>query len=160
MLARLTHSYLGGDDMYCSVYNRCTTWWAYRVRGPSTLVATHGLYFWMLYMCSYVLHTCAYTNVVVVVMLRHCNGIYIYVGSILFHLQVYSLLWATRCLRDCQVPTGAEFAPVLVLSGGVSWWVKVFFRHIGCFMRCRKEFLDTNKKTNYITRLETAKRIY
>jgi hypothetical protein len=32
--------------------------------------------------------------------------------------------------------------------------------HIGCFVGCRKGFLDTNKKTNYIARLKTARRIY
>jgi hypothetical protein len=35
-----------------------------------------------------------------------------------------------------------------------------FFFCLGCFMGCRKGFSDTNKKTNYITRLETVRRIY
>jgi hypothetical protein len=35
-----------------------------------------------------------------------------------------------------------------------------FFYHIRYFVGYRKEFLDTNKKTNYIARLETAKQIY
>jgi hypothetical protein len=38
-----------------------------------------------------------------------------------------------------------------------SFWWKC---HIGCSVRCRKGFLDTNKKTNYIACLETARRIY
>jgi hypothetical protein len=37
---------------------------------------------------------------------------------------------------------------------------KIFGCHIGCFMGCRKGFSDTNKKTNYIAPLETARRIY
>jgi hypothetical protein len=39
-----------------------------------------------------------------------------------------------------------------------SWW-KILECHVGCFMRCWKEYLDTNKKTNYITRRKT-RRIY
>jgi hypothetical protein len=35
-----------------------------------------------------------------------------------------------------------------------------FLRHIRCFTKCRKKFSDTNKKTNYIIRLETARQIY
>jgi hypothetical protein len=36
---------------------------------------------------------------------------------------------------------------------------KNFGCHIGCFVGCWKEFSDTNKKTNYIARLETARQI-
>jgi hypothetical protein len=28
--------------------------------------------------------------------------------------------------------------------GVFSWEVKIFLCHIGCFMGCRKEFMDTN----------------
>jgi hypothetical protein len=38
--------------------------------------------------------------------------------------------------------------------------VKIFRCPIGCFIGCRKGCSDTNKKTNYITRLETARQIY
>jgi len=37
---------------------------------------------------------------------------------------------------------------------------KIFACHIRCLIGCRKGFLDTNEKTNFITRLETARRIF
>jgi hypothetical protein len=37
---------------------------------------------------------------------------------------------------------------------------KIFGCHIGCLTGCRKGFSDTNEKTNFITRLETARRIF
>ena len=37
---------------------------------------------------------------------------------------------------------------------------KIFRCHIGHLTGYRKMFSDTNEKTNFITRLETAKRIY
>jgi hypothetical protein len=37
---------------------------------------------------------------------------------------------------------------------------KIFGCHIGCLTGCRKEFSDTNEKINFITRLETARRIF
>jgi hypothetical protein len=38
--------------------------------------------------------------------------------------------------------------------------LKILGCHIGYFMRCRNGCSDTNKKTNYINRLETARQIY
>ncbi|MCL1462465.1 hypothetical protein M3J57_28320, partial [Klebsiella pneumoniae] len=38
--------------------------------------------------------------------------------------------------------------------------IKIFGCHIGRLTGCRKGFSDTNEKTNFITRLETARRIF
>ncbi len=38
--------------------------------------------------------------------------------------------------------------------------MKFFWCYIGCLTGCWKGFSDTNEKTNFITRLETAKRIF
>jgi hypothetical protein len=38
--------------------------------------------------------------------------------------------------------------------------IKNFRCHIGCLTGCRKGFSNTNEKTNFITRLETARRIF
>jgi hypothetical protein len=61
------------------------------------------------------------------------------------------------------------------LDLGKNYWLNLFFLfvrlglvgekflekcHIRCFVRCRKGFSDTNKKTNYIACMETTRRIY
>ncbi len=38
--------------------------------------------------------------------------------------------------------------------------IKIFGCHIGRLTRCRKGFSGTNEKTNFITHLETARRIF
>ena len=38
--------------------------------------------------------------------------------------------------------------------------MKIFGYHIGCFGDVGRGFSDTNKKTNYIARLKTVRRIY
>ena len=54
----------------------------------------------------------------------------------------------TRILRVTESPLHAS---LITFSGIVSYRM---------FWGCRKRFLDTNKKTNYIARLKTARRIY
>jgi hypothetical protein len=59
-------------------------------------------------------------------------------------------------VRPCHVKTDWIRRVRLYLVGE-----RKFFRcRIGCFVGCQKEFSDTNKKTNYIARLETVRQIY
>ncbi len=45
-------------------------------------------------------------------------------------------------------------------KGMFSREIKIFGCHIGCLTECQKRFSDTNEKTNFVTRMETARRIF
>jgi hypothetical protein len=64
-----------------------------------------------------------------------------------------------RLLTQSGMYAGATQVAVNIKGvSGYGW--KFLECHIGYFMRYRKRCSDTNKKTNYITCLETARRIY
>jgi hypothetical protein len=75
-----------------------------------------------------------------------------------------SAIFVASCAHD-EFVSGPGFSNIseklsILLERCLVSGVKNFVMSYGCFMGCRKGCSDTNKKTNYITCLETARRIY
>ena len=86
-------------------------------------------------------------------------------SSIHFGLEMMGQAAAWLCWSHMYMCTAISYAGTVCIARTAMHRLrlrkmKIFGRHIGRLTGCRKGFLDTNEKTNFITRLETARRIF